>query len=319
MAESQHFPLKTPQAWTLARRLEEQQPLITACWPDHSSIRPMFRRARGACLFDVDGNRFFDFDLDQGRLPFGHHPTFLSTLIKNHISLGQRHNLPQLELYRFSRALQQRLPGSEAYCFFLVPEGFQPDAASGAPAREQWLVPERIWQGEDNEPLVAAAREIRDKGAALWLDERGSAFCQRDSCFFPELDGDGALLRGCLGLSLLLVRRENPYRPELYVPPAWQVAAATEILRSLSGPRSPYPVIRRLVAQLERQAEGCFSGRAGIFPKLNIDDALRCRALENGILLAADGVVRVSAAHQPGQLRRLAAFLKREIRSGGEG
>ncbi len=53
-----------------------------------SSIYPPIRRARFAKVYDYQGNKFFDFCLNQGSIILGHHPTPLSKSLKNHLSLG---------------------------------------------------------------------------------------------------------------------------------------------------------------------------------------------------------------------------------------
>lgn len=52
------------------------------------SIYPPIRRARFAKIYDYQGNKFFDFYLNQGSIILGHHSTPLSKSLKNHLSLG---------------------------------------------------------------------------------------------------------------------------------------------------------------------------------------------------------------------------------------
>ena len=102
----------------------ENFPALGSFCPGFSETYPVhtFKRGKGARLYDLDGNRFLDFDLENGSLLFGHAPPFVTHAIKNALSLGNLSSSVNREITRFYSVLKHRFPEITGYTAHFLPE-----------------------------------------------------------------------------------------------------------------------------------------------------------------------------------------------------
>lgn len=267
---------------------------------------PLFKRGKEDRVYDIDGNRYLDFDLDGGRLVFGHAPSFMTQPVKNALSGGELEGLPALVLARFHAVLRRLIPGLEAWRLHFVPDPgvarlMLEEAFPGwAPLR-----PETLLDRGDSSALDTRLAKLEAGGTPLILDE-GESFL---TCGFSTLAGErqpeGALLGGIMGLSLLLLRPGHDREPRPWLPDRISLTRAVERIRAAGGPRAPYGRLAALARLFAERYRGTISGWRGFSPKIELGPEARQALLHKGFLLGTSGYVHFCACHTDAALLRL--------------
>jgi len=267
----------------------------------------LFKRGKEERLYDIDGNKYLDFDLDQGRLLFGHAPAFLTTPIKNSISLGALENHPTLSLSRFYSALKSVLPGLDQYDLFFVPDT---RAAQGMfqAAYPGWdpVLPEMLVSKDDASRLESRIDTLQGGGNPLLLDEGISFLCLSAKSFIEQYNPEGAVINGILGLPLLLLKPGHALRPVPWLPPQHRIITALEMLRAVRGSRSPYSHLSMLATHFKNKFSGTISDWRGFSPKINITNEQRETLLRAGYFLNPTGYIHFCTCHTEKCVARLA-------------
>jgi len=266
----------------------------------------LFKRGKGSRLYDMDGNRFFDFVLDEGRKLFGHAPPFLTHSIKNAVSRGQLDNCLSLEFYRFYSVLRNRCPEVDDYELFFLSDRRAPGALLRS-VFSGWepLIPEQLVKRGDSTRLEKRAKSLVSGGGLLLLDQSGVSFFDGSQLWIGRMRPEAAALSFC-GIHLLLLRPGHGLMPTAYLPALPVLAEATAFLKNLTGPQEPFTAIEEYSRLFESVCGAHISGWAGFSPKIRMRDVQRQELRKRGFLLSKTGYVHFSSAHDLHQVRRLA-------------
>jgi hypothetical protein len=168
------------------------------------------------------------------------------------------------------------------------------------------VVPEYLVARDDRAALKSAVSEA---SGPLLFDESASAFCQIPDLFALEYQPEAVLVNGALGCCFLAWRTDSMGAVPAYMPGSHEVQRAAAVFSRVRKQRDAFDTMRALIDRFVSRLCRPPSGWQGIFPILAIDGEVRAAAEAAGFLLAGDCVVRVSTAHEPAMVDRLAVFL----------
>jgi len=276
-----------------------------------SNIYPLhiFKRGKGSRLYDLDGNRILDFDLNGGQLLFGHAPPFITHAIKNAVSLGWLHNQLNRELIRFYSVLKQRFPAITEYAAYFLPEA-KTAAALLQAAYPGWelIRPELFTDRLDTLRLEGIIHAAVSRGSPLLLDETGSAFRTAPELLSQKYRPEAAAA-SFGGVHLLMLPEGHSLIPDPFLPLLPVLAGASAFLKRLTGPAEPYTAIRALTALFAEKCSSQISAWAGFSPIIELLPEQRKKLFQKGFLLPQSGKIHFCSAHADHELKGLAAAL----------
>lgn len=273
-----------------------------------------FKKVKGPYCYDLDGNKYADFNLNNGRLPFGHAPAFLTHTVKNAVSAGFMDGMIKTSLYRFYKNLSKRISISGKYNFFIIES--KQEIYSGLEGidteKTVFIKPMDLMKNSDDTLLKNAVKNQRDKGNMLVFDETETAFCFENGTFINNYMPDVSILNGSLGVNAAVVKKDIEVNfNNLYIPSSLQLQRASEILRNLDGRRNPFSYIEKNVKQLNKSIENKITGYYGIYPVIKLGGELQRKALNEGFIISGNGVIFISSVHDEKLIHRFTKFLNK--------
>jgi hypothetical protein len=265
----QHKATSFPQSASIAGMVSAVCPALSA-GPERLFFA---KRGKGDRIYPVDGLVLHDFWLDEGRLPFGHAPTFLGQIQKNHISTGTLAGYPQAVHVRLLARLARLLPGYQLAFF--------------------------------NQASTLGLDPVHNE-----IDITQSAFVHSLQLLPVGERPPRIRINGVLGLTVIATDgSQTGLAPATYWPDSVTTARALGLLRRMQGPHAPWRECQELADRFVAQAGSQVGERYGTSLRIAVDEARRAALLDAGFYIGTSGWVYFCTEHDRRTVDRLARLV----------